>query len=140
MLRSILRWLKFNLVGAIGIGVQLAALWALTAAGMDYLFATALAVEAAVLHNFIWHERFTWADRDERGGTLARLLRFNLTAGTVSIAGNLLFMSLLVGKAHFRSMIANLISIAACSIVNFLVSDRWVFRSALRPEQHELVQ
>ena len=29
---------------------------------MNYLLATALAVEISVLHNFVWHERYTWPD------------------------------------------------------------------------------
>lgn len=133
---SFIRWMKFNFVGAIGIAVQLAALWFLTSAGLSYLLATALAVETAVLHNFIWHERFTWVDRRNQGrsGSAARLLRFNLSNGLISIVGNLLCMRLLVGEAHLRPMLANLISIAICSLVNFLVSDRWVFRSAVRAE------
>jgi len=143
---SCVRWIKFNLVGAGGIGVQLVALWLLTVAGVDYMLATALAVEAAVLHNFLWHERFTWADRIVERQTprspdatrrmrasLVRLLRFNLTTGAVSIGGNLLLMRLLVGGAHLRPVIANLISIAGCSLVNFLVSDRWVFRAPMWP-------
>ena len=73
------RWMRFNLVGAVGIGVQLAMLWLLTALGVPYLMATALAVETAVLHNFLWHQRFTWADRSP--GPASRLLRFNLTTG-----------------------------------------------------------
>jgi len=49
----LIRWLKFNAVGALGVGVQLGTLAALTnGVGLDYLAATALAVEAAVLHNF----------------------------------------------------------------------------------------
>ena len=127
------RWLKFNLVGAIGVGVQLAALAALThLAHLDYLIATALAVECAVLHNFVWHERFTWSDRAcvTLRQVIARLLCFNLTTGAVSIGGNLLFMRLLVGQAHLPTLVANLISIAACSIINFLVNDRVVFRVA----------
>lgn len=127
------RWLKFNLVGGIGIIVQLAALAVLThGAHLDYLIATALAVECAVLHNFAWHERFTWSDRASIGlrQVLARLLRFNCTTGAVSIGGNLLFMRLLAGQAHLPPLVANLISIAACSIINFLVNDRVVFRAA----------
>lgn len=58
------RWWKFNFVGAIGICVQFAALFLLKSAlGFNYLFATAFAVEAAVVHNFVWHEQFTWVDR-----------------------------------------------------------------------------
>ena len=126
------RWLKFNLVGAIGIVVQLAVLGILSSVlKLDYLPATALAVEAAVLHNFLWHERFTWADRASvtRRQTLMRLARFNLTTGAVSILGNLLLMRLLVGLAHLPALAANLVSIAGCSLVNFLVSEYIVFRA-----------
>ena len=46
-----LRWLKFNFVGLLGIGVQLLALALLTSwLHVNYLLATALAVEAAVVH------------------------------------------------------------------------------------------
>ena len=58
------RWMKFNIVGWIGIGVQLGVLTALKSGlHLNYLWATALAVEAAVIHNYFWHQRFTWADR-----------------------------------------------------------------------------
>jgi putative flippase GtrA len=54
------RWLKFNAVGGIGIGVQLVVLAGLKSGlELNYLLATAVAVEVAVLHNFFWHERFT---------------------------------------------------------------------------------
>lgn len=127
--QGLVRWLKFNLVGAAGIAVQLIALWILTSVGAGYLLATALAVEVAVLHNFFWHERFTWKDR-RASESLGRLYRFNLTTGVVSISGNLVLMRLLVGGAHLRPILANVISIAVCSLANFLVSDRWVFRVA----------
>jgi putative flippase GtrA len=87
--------------------------------------ATALAVETAVIHNFLWHERFTWADRTGAGFT--RFLKFNLTTGLFSIAGNLLLMKLLVGLGHLNYLPANGIAITACSVVNFLVSDGFVF-------------
>ena len=62
------RWLAFNGVGAIGVAVQLAVLAVLVrGAGLHTLIATAIAVEAAILHNFLWHERWTWADRASSG-------------------------------------------------------------------------
>ena len=58
------RFFKFNLVGGLGIVMQLAMLYLFTSLlRINYFLGTALAVEVAVLHNFIWHERFTWADR-----------------------------------------------------------------------------
>jgi putative flippase GtrA len=133
---TLVRWMKFNFVGAIGIVVQLAALFLLkTFLNLNYLWATALAVETAVIHNFIWHERFTWADRTKPDrmqtssarGSLTRCLRFNVANGAVSILGNLVLMKLLVGFGHVNYLAANGIAIALCSLANFLVSEEWVF-------------
>ncbi len=126
-----LRWLKFNLVGGLGIGIQLGSLWLLVSGlGMNYLPATALAVEAAVLHNFVWHERFTWKDRagGPAGAVAMRLVRFHAGNGFVSIAGNLALMRLLVGALHWRYMVANVTTIAICSLANFAASEWFVFR------------
>jgi len=127
--RLALRWLQFNTVGAIGIGVQLAALTALKGwLGLHYLLATALAVEIAVLHNFAWHHHWTW--RERRAGpreTLRRLLRFNLTTGALSIFSNLILMRLLAGWLGLHYLVANAIAIAATSVANFLLSEFLVF-------------
>ena len=92
------RAIKFNAVGAMGVLVQMAALAALRGGlHLHYLVATALAVEIAVLHNFVWHERWTWRDR-QGPGVANRLLRFNLGNGLVSLVVNLGLMRLLVGQ------------------------------------------
>lgn len=124
------RWLKFNAVGAAGIVVQLAALAGFKSGlGIHYLWATALAVEVAVLHNFYWHARWTWADRPASlRETLARLVRFNLSNGLLSLVSNVLLMRLLVGSLGLPYLAANLIAIAATSVANFLLSEFLVFR------------
>ena len=85
--------LSFVLVGAAGFALQLAAVAALTlAAGWESMPATALAVELAVLHNFWWHEHWTWRARvANRAGRLHRFGRFQLATGTISLTGNLVF-------------------------------------------------
>jgi putative flippase GtrA len=128
------RWLKFNAVGVIGIGAQLAALaFFHRAVGLGYLTATALAVECAILHNFAWHERRTWRDCALPGSTVGRLLRFNCSAGLISLVCNLVGMSVLVGAYRVPYLAANLLSVAVGAIVNFLVADVFVFR---RPMCH----
>ncbi|HEY4841536.1 MAG TPA: GtrA family protein [Terriglobales bacterium] len=130
--QTFLRWIKFNAVGAIGIVVQLAALAILRSwLKLNYLLATAIAVEIAVLHNFVWHERFTWADRppSRLAHSLIRLAKFNATNGAVSIVGNLLLMRLLVGQFRFNYVLSNCAAIAICSLLNFLLGDRFVFES-----------
>ena len=132
--RVLRRWATFNVVGIMGVGVQITTLVMLRDwSQMDYLPATALAVQAAVLHNFVWHERWTWRDRtaSHDSSMWARLLRFNLTIGALSIGENLLFMELLVGRLEIHYLSASLIAIACCSVLNFVASDRLVFREAM---------
>ena len=128
---SVIRWLKFNFVGAVGIIVQLAVLKILNGGlGLHYQYATALAVETAVIHNFVWHERFTWVERcsGDCFAVLGRLLRFNLTTGLVSILGNMAIMEILHGRFHLPLIVSNMIAIGTCALLNFLISDQLVFR------------
>lgn len=138
---TLLRWFRFNFVGGIGIGVQFAVLFVLKSLlGLSCLVATAIAVELAVVHNFIWHERFTWADRCTPGqnarsrqsrfwNSWSRLARFNLSNGAVSLVGNLALMKLMVGQGRMNYLLASAIAIALCSLANFLISHEWVFES-----------
>lgn len=126
------RPLKFAFVGGLGILVQLVTLHWISSVGLSYLFATAIAVETAILHNFGWHENFTWADRNGRAtnGLSLRFLRFHLSNGMISLAGNVLLMRIFVGGFGMDVLPANLLSIAMCCLTNFLASDRWVFAAA----------
>ena len=122
-----IRWWKFNAVGAMGIAVQLVTLTLLkTGLRLHYLFATAIAVEVTIIQNFYWHEHYTWADRGS-AAKFARFLKFNLSTGAFSIGGNVVGMKILVEEMGVNYFLANLLSIAACSILNFLVADRFVF-------------
>jgi dolichol-phosphate mannosyltransferase len=115
-------------VGVLGFAVQVGLLSLLVHAGLHYLLATVLAVEAAILHNFAWHERWTWIDRPAAGrARIARLWRFHALNGVVSLAGNLLLMRALVGTAAMRPLAANLVAALACAVVNFLAAGRLVF-------------
>ena len=108
--RGALRFLRYNLVGVLGLSVKFGVLIALSEiAHLNYLWATALAVEAAVLHNFTWHIRWTWRDRSAGlplREVLLRLLRFHLANGAVGMVVNLLMMWLLVERTgmHYLSI------------------------------------
>lgn len=125
-------WIKFNVVGVLGFALQAGALFALThnSHPISYLAATLLAVELAILNNFFWHQLWTWRDRPSStvNETLRRLAKFNLTTGLVSIGGNLVFMSILVGRLGVAIVLANLISVLVCSLLNFILADRLAFR------------
>jgi putative flippase GtrA len=127
------RILVFNAVGVVGFGVQIAALWLLVHAGrLPCLAATAVAVETAIVHNFICHWCWTWSDRVAgRRQFLSRLLRFNATNGAVSLVVNVALMALLQGLLGVPYLVANLVGVACSAIANFILGDRVVFASSL---------
>ena len=126
------RWLIFNAVGAMGVAVQVSALIVLTeAAGLDYRLATVLAVETAILHNFVWHERWTWRDRASGDcGPWMRLAWFNLVTGALSIAVNVGFTVLYATAFGLHYVVANMLAIASGSLLTFIANDRFVFRAS----------
>ncbi len=149
---SFRRWLRFNSVGVLGAGVQLATLTFLSRrAGHHDLLTSSAAIEIAVLHNFVWHCCYTWRDRDDKAGIWLPLLRFHLSNGLVSLLGNALLLRALLRSMHrLRSVVlasglhlspgvhlgalaANGGAILCCSFVNFLVGDGWTFRAPLIP-------
>jgi putative flippase GtrA len=126
-MNPMLRYWRFNLVGAMGMVVQLGALAAINRwEPGHYLYATAAAIELALLHNFVWHLHYTWRDRRD-GSTAMQLLRFHVTNGLVSIVGNLALMRVLVHGAHMPVLVANLIAIGCCSVANFCLGNGWAF-------------
>lgn len=125
-------WWRFNIVSLVGVFVKLAVLHILTA--WMYLGlrpATLLAVETAILHNFIWHEVWTWGERTrgaERKFWFSRLLRFNGSTGLVSLIGNVLITDLLVNRFALPVLAANAAAIALCYLANFCLSEWFAFR------------
>jgi putative flippase GtrA len=119
----------FTLVGILGYGVQTAVLWLLVGRnGMAVVPATLVATEIAVVHNFIWHLGWTWADRPAGARAAAgRFLRFNLSNGGFSLVGGAAIMALLVDALGVHYLAANLAAVLVISLANFLASDRFVF-------------
>lgn len=117
----------FIIVGAIGFVLQIAALAALTSAGVPLPVATALAVEAAVLHNFVWHQRWTWRDRQGAERWPRRLLRFHSSNAVVSIGLNVFLTWAFARALHVPIPVANTAAVAIAATINFLAADRWVF-------------
>lgn len=133
LVSGIRRFFRYNLVGAMGLSVKFSVLTALVEfAGVGYLASTAIAVEAAVMHNFVWHLRWTWRDRStclSRRETLVRLLRFHLGTGAVAMVANLLVTRFLVQEFGIHYVAANLAATVFAGLANFMISNFVVFVS-----------
>lgn len=135
-MKTLICWCKFNVVGAMGMAVQLAtlALFNRLTAG-HYLVATAIALEVTLVHNFVWHLHYTWRDRRDRSALIGQFVRFHLSNGLVSMAGNLALMPLLVREGHIPVVASNAIAILCCSLVNFCLGHNWAFAARVEARQ-----
>jgi putative flippase GtrA len=118
------RLARFNIVGVLGFALQLGVLTALVGAGWPVFLATIVAVEVAVLHNFAWHERWTWADVP--GSRRARLARFHALNGVISLGGNAVITAALA-QAGAPVVVANLGAVLTCAMLNFAAAHLYVF-------------
>lgn len=138
------RFIKFGIVGASGVVVNLSVLHL----GHEYLFnhleaaynkpyfSLALAIALATLNNFTWNRLWTWADRvrtleaGEPQPVSLRLLGMEFgqyaTASAFGSAIQYVLTLLLSGSMDYR--VANIIAILAASVSNFLANDRWTFK------------
>lgn len=127
------RFGRFSAVGLMGAAIQLLLLYFATKEfGLPSVAAMPAAAEIALLHNFIWHERFTWRDRGLVRVTspreiATRLWRFHIASGLISLGGNTMAMYFLVQRLAVPVMPAAVAAMVLCSVVNFLATDRWVY-------------
>lgn len=130
MMGRSIRFSKFALVGMLGAFVQLTLFWFFNRyCRVHVLSATVLAVEMTVLHNFLWHQRFTWSDRTSKTSReiAIRILRFHSGNGLISLVGNAVLTYSLVVRFRLPAVPANIIAISCCSLANFLLADLWVY-------------
>ena len=130
----VMRLVRFSMAGLAGFVVQVAALaFLVSVTSMHYLIATMLAVEAAILINFVWHDRWTWRDRPPvtDAERWRRLARFNAMTGLTSIAGSVMVTAGLVEMLSLSPIVANIISVIALGAVNFAGANTLVFRAAV---------
>ena len=128
------RFIKFGIVGASGVVVNLAVLYL----GQEVLFtevsqqtlrlnlSLALAIFVATISNFFWNRRWTWQDRKGQR-TVPVVVQFGqyALACWVGIAVQFGLTNLLALFLHY--LLANLLAVIIASVFNFVANDFWTF-------------
>lgn len=119
---------RYAVVSALGAIVQLATVVTLGHATPLHPTTIAfLSVAAAVLHNFAWHERWTWRSRTRHAGSAwARLAAYASSNGLVSAAAGMIAAALItptsVGAAG-----ASVIAITAAGALNYWMARKFIW-------------
>ena len=124
------RFVKFCLVGASGVLVNMGLLWLLTEfASLFYLLSAAISIESSIISNFTLNDVFTFPDRRAKGvkNLLHRLLKFNI----VSLAGlglNMAVLWLFTDILGIYYLLSNLCGIALATLWNYVVNFWWTWK------------
>lgn len=131
------RLFKFGIVGGSGVLVNAGLLYLFTERlGLQYRVSSIIAIECAIVNNFAWNFRWTWADRRADAATPAtrQFLKFNLGSGLVALAVNWGLLVFLTEKAGLHYQASNLIGILCGVAANFLLTHLWTFAAPARAE------
>jgi dolichol-phosphate mannosyltransferase len=124
--QDLLRLIKFSIVGVIGAGINTSFLWLLTdLAELFYLFSSAIAIEVAIITQFLLNDRWTFIERKTRGlkQFLERILKSNLwrSGGLVVNVG---ILYLLTEYVCLYYLISNIFGIFCAFILNYILESR----------------
>ncbi|MDD5675113.1 MAG: GtrA family protein [Chitinivibrionales bacterium] len=128
---------KFAAVGGSGVVVNAGIFYVLTKrTTIDYRLLSPIAIECAIINNFLWNHLWTWADKKtaRKRHVVARLLKFNLSSGLTALVVNWGILILLTEVFGQNKYVANLIGIALGTVINFFVSHFWTFKHYGAPE------
>jgi putative flippase GtrA len=121
---------RFVAVAMLGFVLQISMLMLLArVVGLPDGWATLAAVAAAIVHNYFWHVRWTWADRSG-GGLLAhtvQFVRFAGVAGAMCITANVAITAIGAEWLKLPLPVANLIAVALFGTANYAALNRIVF-------------
>ncbi len=127
---TLLRFGKMSLfafIGALGAVANLAIMWALTHAGVEYIWAAIIASEVTIIANFLAQERFVFQDmREDASGVWSRFAKsfaFNNAEAVIRIP----IMAAMVQGWHISSVIAAAITLVLAFVVRFLFHSLVVY-------------
>jgi dolichol-phosphate mannosyltransferase len=125
----------FALVGATGILVNQAILWALVQfAHLNYVLAAVIATQGSTTWNFALNEVWVFGGRASRGGVTRRYVEFwAINNATLLVRAPLLALFTSVLGIHY--LVSNLLTLVILFAVRFGLSDRIVWRAAPLPRE-----
>ncbi|MDQ0726893.1 glycosyltransferase [Microbacterium sp. W4I20] len=117
----------FALIGVIGALANLGIMWALTAAGVPYVWAAIIGAEVTIIGNFLLQERFVFADMRTDARALGIRFATSFAFNNVEAALRIPVMALMVETWHISSVLATALSLIVAFFARFLFHSLVVY-------------
>lgn len=122
-------FLKFAVVGASGVIVNLGAFTLLLAAGMNKYLASPISIEASIISNFLLNNYWTFRRRNTRDRIRIRGLKFNAVSLLALVISYGTFVVLSMAWPRTAPQVHQLIGIVPAMLVNYFLNSYWTFRN-----------
>ena len=133
--RSSTTFIKFGLVGASGVIVNLGAFSLLLLLGINKYIASPIAIELSIIWNFFLNNYWTFRWRKTRDGLQAKGLKFNAVSfASLGVSyGTFVALSMVFPKVSpYWHQLAGIVPAA---LINYFLNSYWTFRHRPRPQQ-----
>ena len=127
-----MRFARFGIVGATGLAVNMAVIFALTeVAGLFYLLSAIVATQASTLWNFFFTDRWVFPDRERSRGVWSRMWMF-FAMNNAALPLRVPLMFLLTSLLGVHYMISNVFSLGVIAVIRYAFSDSIIWKDARR--------
>ncbi|HZN27299.1 MAG TPA: glycosyltransferase family 2 protein [Burkholderiales bacterium] len=120
-------FIKFAIVGASGVVVNLLILTLLLHAGVNKYLASPIAIEASIISNFLLNNYWTFRWREKTGVLPVRGLRFNIVSLLALLVSYTIFVALSIARPDGSPQLHQLAGIIPAMLVNYFLNTYWTF-------------
>ena len=121
-------FLKFGIVGASGVLVNLASFTAFLQVGMNKYLASPIAIEVSIITNFIFNNYWTFSQRDMNDKVHIRGLKFNVVSFVALAVSYSTFLLLSALDPSGIPQVHQAIGIIPATIINYFLNSYWTFK------------
>ncbi len=126
--RNLEDFIKYSLVGVSGVFVNLGLYLFLTRYyEISELVAPLIAIESALISNFILNNFWTFGKRITQSRIRVKFVKFHLVSGFSALINYSAFLTLFLVFGLY-DILANLIGIGLAAIVNYLINSNWTWK------------
>ena len=128
-LQSSKTFIKFGIVGASGVVVNLGSFTTLLAAGLNKFVASPMAIELSIVWNFLLNNYWTFRWRKTKDDVHIKGLKFNVVSILSLVVSYSTFIGISFLLPTFPPQAAQLIGIVPAMLVNYFLNSYWTFRT-----------
>jgi len=121
-------FLKFSVVGAAGVAVNLVSFTMLMNIGLNKFIASPVAIELSIISNFLFNNFWTFSERDVDDKIHIRGLKFNIISFVSLAVSYSTFLLLSVVNPGGIPQIHQAVGIVPATLINYFLNSYWTFK------------